>query len=64
MIRATLAAVPTRKITAAAVGGAVATIVVTVLQAVTGAQPAPGLEAAFATIATVGAGYFVKESTS
>lgn len=52
---------PTRKVTAAGVGGAAATIVVIGIQMFTGAEIPMGLEAALATVFAFGAGYMTSE---
>ncbi len=53
---------PQPKITAAALGGAIATVALWLLQETTGIEPAVGVEAATATIATVAAGYIKRPS--
>lgn len=57
-------AAPTDKVTAAAAGGALATVCLWLLQAVTDLEPAVGLEAAIATLFAVAFGYIKRESGS
>ena len=54
-------ATPTRKITAAAIGGSVATVLIFALS-FGGVIIPSGLEAALTVLATVGAGYITKEN--
>lgn len=54
-------ATPTRKVTAAMIAGAVATILAWGLQEFTGVDVPPGVESAFAVLLTAGAAYWIKE---
>lgn len=53
--------IPTRKVTAAGLGGAVAAVVVGVAVWLGAPDPPVGLEAAIATVAAFGAGWFTNE---
>lgn len=57
-------AMPTNKVTAGVLGGALATIVVVVLQMAYGLVFAPGFEAAIAVVFGFIAAYFTKEKLS
>ncbi len=52
---------PTRKVTAAGLGAAAATLVVWALTAFAGADVPPGVEGALATVLALLAGYVVRE---
>lgn len=52
---------PTRKVGAAAIGGAAATVIVGVAVWLGAPQPPAGLEGAIATLAALAAGYFTNE---
>ena len=54
-------AAPTRKVSAAALGGALATVVVWALQAFGGVEVPPGVEGAVAVIIATLAGYVIRE---
>lgn len=54
-------ATPTRKVTAATLGAAAATLVVYALTAFAGADVPPGVEGALATLLAMAAGYVVRE---
>lgn len=54
-------AVPTRKMTATVLGGAVATVLAWLIGATTGADVPPGVESAFSVIVAVSAGWSTRE---
>lgn len=53
---------PTRKVTASAVGAAIATLIVWGISAATGADIPPGAEGSLAVLLGFLAGYFVREA--
>lgn len=53
---------PTRKVTAAAIGGSVASVIVGVAVWLGAPQPPAGLEAAIGTLAAVAAAYLIREA--
>jgi hypothetical protein len=54
-------AMPTNKVSAAALGGALAAILAWLIQEFTSVNVPPGTEAAFATLIAVGLAYWVRE---
>lgn len=53
---------PTRKVTAAAIGGSVASVIISVAVWLGASQPPAGLEAAIGTLAAVVVAYFTSDS--
>ncbi|WP_420433005.1 hypothetical protein [Hyphobacterium sp.] len=54
-------AAPSRKVTAAMIAGAIATVLAWGISAIAGVDVPPGVESAFAVILTAGAAYWIRE---